>query len=635
MKKIIILFLFVTSVLQAQTTYYVAATGGDNGNPGTSGEPWATLAYAVTQASATDTIYMQAGTHTINTTVDVPVGINIRGAGATSIITSASLTAEWGAIIRLSSASHSNGNQSISYLKFDGDDLTAAQALWIEKRNGVKIHHCTFINFNYLAAYWIGNGGDIGNDPYTTITYPTNYCTGSELHDNTITNCSIYSGYGRGAFYLRAHDGMLIYNNTITQNQRASGSNGYPLKIIFLRGAKIYDNTITLGGFQWGFAIESFLMEGVEIYGNDIIGAVDVNITRKNSSGVSYDYGLWVHNNTIGPGDVLAQNYTGVYLEFYNSDVIIEKNQFTYCYDGITFTPRSTNQVERVRISYNVFHNQQGGYYILGSTDAGTYYFDRIQMYNNVFDGSALWGLSLFGAWNDFEFKNNIITGTSYYWCGFRGSAADSIYIMNNIIYDNAQSNNVLFEEAATNYTNSGNIDDNPDFTGASDFTLQAGSPAIDAGLGVGLITDILGNTVGDSPDIGAYEYDSDPPDPPGLPEITTGTIASIKSVMANVPSVIISDGGGTITQRGICYSTSVNPTISDRRTTYTGTEGGSYTDVLRGLQPNTTYHVRAYVVNESGTSYGADVEFTTAVSTVPTHEGKYLYHEGKIVLIK
>lgn len=45
-----------------QSTYYVA-TNGDNGDPGTIGEPWATVQYALTQISGGDTIYVRGGTY--------------------------------------------------------------------------------------------------------------------------------------------------------------------------------------------------------------------------------------------------------------------------------------------------------------------------------------------------------------------------------------------------------------------------------------------------------------------------------------------------------------------------------------------------------------------------------------------
>ena len=116
-------------------TYYVAPDGGgDNGDPGNQGFPWETLAYAITQVVEGDIIYMLAGTHTIDVAVDIPVGINLKGAGITSIITSTN-TAEYFSPIRLVGAAEGEvGNQSISYLKFDGDSTNIDWGLRIIKR---------------------------------------------------------------------------------------------------------------------------------------------------------------------------------------------------------------------------------------------------------------------------------------------------------------------------------------------------------------------------------------------------------------------------------------------------------------------------------------------------------------------
>jgi PKD repeat protein len=44
-------------------TYYVDGTGGSNGNPGTTGSPWATLQYAYGQAAAGDTVKVRTATY--------------------------------------------------------------------------------------------------------------------------------------------------------------------------------------------------------------------------------------------------------------------------------------------------------------------------------------------------------------------------------------------------------------------------------------------------------------------------------------------------------------------------------------------------------------------------------------------
>jgi hypothetical protein len=73
----------------------------------------------------------------------------------------------------------------------------------------------------------------------------------------------------------------------------------------------------------------------------------------------------------------------------------------------------------------------------------------------------------------------------------------------------------------------------------------------------------------------------------------------------------ITSDGGSAITVKGICWSTSPNPTIADN-TTNEGTGAAPYISTMNGLSANTTYYVRSYATNASGTGYGNLVSFTT-----------------------
>jgi uncharacterized protein (TIGR02145 family) len=65
------------------------------------------------------------------------------------------------------------------------------------------------------------------------------------------------------------------------------------------------------------------------------------------------------------------------------------------------------------------------------------------------------------------------------------------------------------------------------------------------------------------------------------------------------------------VSARGVVYGTSPNPTLSNNFT-IDGIGMGSFTSVLTGLSPLTTYYVRAYATNGVGTSYGNEFDFTT-----------------------
>jgi len=94
---------------------------------------------------------------------------------------------------------------------------------------------------------------------------------------------------------------------------------------------------------------------------------------------------------------------------------------------------------------------------------------------------------------------------------------------------------------------------------------------------------------------------------------ITTTAASSIIGTKAKSGGNVISDGGDSVTARGVCWSTSENPTIRDSKTT-DGNGTGVFTSSITGLIRNTTYYLRAYATNGLlGTWYGDEISFTTS----------------------
>ncbi|MCR5040276.1 MAG: fibrobacter succinogenes major paralogous domain-containing protein [Bacteroidales bacterium] len=85
----------------------------------------------------------------------------------------------------------------------------------------------------------------------------------------------------------------------------------------------------------------------------------------------------------------------------------------------------------------------------------------------------------------------------------------------------------------------------------------------------------------------------------------------TVNSTSVMVVCNVISDGGVTMMERGVCWNTSYNSTVNDSHAS-SGTGTGSYTVNMTGLTTGTKYYVRAYVINSHGTSYGNEVSFTT-----------------------
>ena len=99
------------------------------------------------------------------------------------------------------------------------------------------------------------------------------------------------------------------------------------------------------------------------------------------------------------------------------------------------------------------------------------------------------------------------------------------------------------------------------------------------------------------------------------LPTLNTTTISSITETLAVSGGNITNNGGATVTSRGVCWSTSSNPTPADN-SSVNGSGTGIFTSNLSGLTGGTTYYVRAYAINSAGTSYGNEVSFTTTSSS-------------------
>ncbi len=94
-------------------------------------------------------------------------------------------------------------------------------------------------------------------------------------------------------------------------------------------------------------------------------------------------------------------------------------------------------------------------------------------------------------------------------------------------------------------------------------------------------------------------------------PTVETSVTSSITGTSATSAGDVTNDGGTNVTARGVCWSTSPNPTTSNNNTS-NGVGMGIYTSYLTDLIENTTYFVRAYATNNEGTSYGNQEQFTT-----------------------
>ena len=100
----------------------------------------------------------------------------------------------------------------------------------------------------------------------------------------------------------------------------------------------------------------------------------------------------------------------------------------------------------------------------------------------------------------------------------------------------------------------------------------------------------------------------------PGLPTLTTTAVTFITGTTALSGGNITADGGGAVIARGVCWSTSADPTIANSKTT-DGSGTGVFSSSISGLTAGVTYYVRAYATNSAGTAYNNQVSFTTTTT--------------------
>ena len=108
------------------------------------------------------------------------------------------------------------------------------------------------------------------------------------------------------------------------------------------------------------------------------------------------------------------------------------------------------------------------------------------------------------------------------------------------------------------------------------------------------------------------------------IPVLSASAISNITAATATIAVHVSSDGGASVTARGVCWSTSASPVATGNHTTDSiGT--GVFTSSITGLSASTLYYVRAYATNSVGTAYGNEISFTTALGIGQNYQGGIL----------
>ncbi len=371
-----------------------------------------------------------------------------------------------------------------------------------------------------------------------------------------------------------------------------SGNSGYGINCIYSSSSSptITGCTISGNGSNGIHASSSPTITGCTISGNGSNGiwAYDSTISGCTISG-NADDGIWACSSMISGCTISGNSGHGIQSGPSSSNSTISGCTISgNGSNGIYCTNSSSPWIENCLITGNGHDDlyiSGGGIYSYSSSSSPT-------IINCTISGNTAYnfgGLSLFA----------------------------SGVIKNTIVWGNTPNTSEIDSFASVKYSDiagysgggDGNIDEDPSFVGNGDYRLSANSPCINTGTSSGAPdTDIVGTSrpQGSGFDMGAYEYI-----PPAVPTVTTTAVSSISNNSVVSGGNVSSAGSASVTSRGVCWSTSANPTTGGSCTS-NGSGTGSFTSNLTGLNSETSYHVRAYATNSVGTGYGNDVSFST-----------------------
>lgn len=562
MKKLIFILLLMPSFLRG-ATYYIDPAGVDDAERnGSISQPWATMNYARTRVITGDVVFANAGTYIINSTVNWPAGVSIDGAGRNLVIFTS--TSDPSTMFLLSSTPGTNGNQFIRNISIDGNLITS-MGIRIFGRSNVIMHDFTIKN---TLRYGLTFADQSGRNEVTT---PTHWATGNKAYNFLIQNCGrdhlyysengdYYTWQADGGMDISGQNGMEIYDFEI--DNQTGGRYAYGLKGLisggFHKGVKIHDGRIRVnrrdidGQQSFAFAVELWtVLGGVEVYNLDCNGGIDVS-GRGVWDDDNYGYALKVYDNKC----VLDQRPTdypesGLLLEAGGADgIFFTRNWVENFSSGFHMgaTDKSLVQgFDSVVVAYNVFANigytvsaRGGG--MTGYDLSGGTTMNRIYYVNNVVhkvDRNGGWGINIeyptANTWSNTYVRNNIFYNC-YTPVQFTNQIIQSLYVDNNLIYGHTRTEIPrLNNSTVIFYTSNDNITDSePMFVDiGTDYELQSGSPAINAGINVGLDKDFRGWSIVGLPDIGAYEYGA--------------TAPAVGGMLIDASGVLLRSDGGTL----------------------------------------------------------------------------------------
>ncbi|MEO7044354.1 MAG: DUF1565 domain-containing protein, partial [Ferruginibacter sp.] len=423
MKILTTILLILFAVNSQAGNIYIATSGNDGSGNGSIGNPYLTVGKAASVASYGDIIRPANGTYTFAAGVSIPVGVSIEGSDSANVkfVGNYTNTSQSDALLMLiSTTDGTNGNQHISGIGFDGNNLTCFQAIIVYGRSNVKVFNVAIRNFV--------NSGILFRGTYALGREPTIPATGNELHHATIENCADRTTRLVGAgIVATGYAGLLIHDIVSRQGGRPrlhNGNNFGAAGTNTASGLKIYNSKFyrppSDSSSNLGNSLDnSFILElwdsqgGMEIYNNEFHGgtqAIDLAGNDDKSKG-AYTYGYWIHDNYFNSDSLYANLpiplLVAIDYEGSGENIIIERNHFKNYSYGVMMTLADVSQKgqRNTTIQNNLFENigtvnvQFNADIFIngGGSPANAGKITGLNIYNNTHSSLARYGLLIVG----------------------------------------------------------------------------------------------------------------------------------------------------------------------------------------------------------------------------------------------
>ncbi len=537
------------------TTYYVKNGGNDGADGLSDANAWATISKVNGSSfSPGDSILFKRGNTWAGTALlppssgssGNPITFGAYGSGARPIIATRGSLSGWN-----TSGNWTNLGGNVWQMS-TGDP----KRLWINGAEGTRHNSTPNATQNWYAGGGVLQVYSPGGNPasafssmqrnnveYTVYLSNKNYITFNELN---LQGGYTYLASLEGANYITFEYcdlGMYTAQRGVNSRYSDYGIVRYCTIDSGDRTINLFENNYPENGImlQWG-------SDYWEIHHNTILdwGHVGVDLFADPAEGNTPITNVLIHHNDISCTHVDSGMALGMDAgPGLSSGNKIYNNYLHHCPEGLQLN------MDGLEVYYNIIAwNLSAPYEPHTAVGISIAAYNpscakNMKFYNNLIENNECEAIRMTyanspcGGITGNIFRNNILFNNHLPSCDWPPGDYELFINTTGNIYGNTFENNIIYESGVTNtvfygsqgamsvsiFNNSdangdvvsGNISPNPLFVDPANgnFHLQAGSPAINAGLNVGLTSDREGNAIVGLPDIGAYEYATISPPPP------------------------------------------------------------------------------------------------------------------------